>query len=76
MTALTVRLPEDKHRRLRALAEARGSSLSRLFDEMATALLDESQASERFDALSKAGQGRAARGVELLAKAAGRGTTR
>lgn len=39
MSALTVRLPEDKHQRLRALAESRGTTLNRLIDDMATVML-------------------------------------
>lgn len=39
MSALTVRLPDDKHRRLRAPAESRGTTLNRLIDDMATVML-------------------------------------
>ena len=41
MTALTVRLPDDKHQRLRALAQSRGTTLNRLIDDMATVMLAE-----------------------------------
>ena len=41
MTALTVRLPEEKHRRLKALAKSRGTPLNRLIDEMTTLMLAE-----------------------------------
>jgi len=34
MTALTVRLPDEKHRRLKALAKSRGTPLNRLIDEV------------------------------------------
>ena len=33
MAALTVRLPDDKHRRLKALAASRGTPLNCLIDE-------------------------------------------
>jgi predicted transcriptional regulator len=39
MTAMTVRMPDDKHQRLRALAESRGTTLNRLIDDMATVTL-------------------------------------
>ena len=39
MTALTVRLPDEKLRRLKALARSRGTPLNRLIDEMTTLML-------------------------------------
>ena len=39
MAALTVRLADDKHVRLKALAKSRGTPLNRLIDDMATAML-------------------------------------
>lgn len=39
MSALTERLPDDKHRCLRAPAESRGTALYRLIDDMATVML-------------------------------------
>lgn len=41
MTALTVRIPDDKYRRLKTLAQVRGVSVNRLVDEMATMMLTE-----------------------------------
>ena len=35
MSVLTIRLPDDQHERLRALAEHRGISLNKLFEEFA-----------------------------------------
>ena len=35
MTTLTIRLPEDKHERLKALAQARKISVNKLVDELA-----------------------------------------
>lgn len=39
--ANTIRIPDDRYQRLKQLAEARQTSLNRLFDEMATLLLTE-----------------------------------
>ena len=38
MSALTLRLPDDKHARLRALAKSRGTTVNRLPDEAAPLL--------------------------------------
>ena len=38
MRALTVRLPDDKHQRLRLLARSRGTTINRLIDEMTSHL--------------------------------------
>jgi predicted transcriptional regulator len=72
MSALTVRLPDDKHRRLRALAESRGTTLNRLIDDMATVMLAEFDAETRFRLRAARGAGKQARGVALLDKAEGR----
>ncbi len=39
MSALTVRLPDDKHRRLKELSRQRKVSVSKLIDEMTTLML-------------------------------------
>ena len=70
MAALTLRLPDDKHQRLRALAQSRGTTLNRLLDEMATLMLAEFDAETRFKLRTAAGAGGAERGLALLAKAA------
>ncbi len=57
MTALTVRLPDDKHRRLKALAQTRSTSINRLFDEMATLILAEFDAETRFQLRAERGRG-------------------
>lgn len=69
MAALTLRLPDDKHQRLRALAQARGTTLNRLLDEMTTALLAESDAETRFRLRAAAGSARLGEGLALLDKA-------
>ena len=69
MTALTVRLPDDKHQRLRALAQSRGTTLNRLIDDMAPVMLAEFDAETRCKLRAARGAGREARGLELLDKA-------
>ena len=71
MTALTVRLPDEKHRRLKALAKSRGTPLNRLIDEMTTVMLAEFDAETRFRLRAKRGSDKALRGLALLEKAAG-----
>lgn len=70
MTALTLRLPDEKYRRLKALAQTKGMSVNRLIDEMATIALAEQDAETRFANRAKRGAGREAEGLDLLAKAA------
>ena len=71
MTALTVRLPDEKHRRLKALAKSRGTPLNRLIDEMTTLMLVEFDSETRFRLRAKRGVGKAERGLALLDKAGG-----
>jgi len=52
-------------------AESRGTTLNRLIDDMATVMLAEFDAETRFKLRAARGQGQEARGLELLAKAAG-----
>ena len=70
MTALTIRLPNEKHIRLKALAKSRGTPLNRLFDEMTTIMLAEFDAETLFQIRAQRGAGQEARGLELLRKAA------
>jgi predicted transcriptional regulator len=72
MSALTVRLPDDKHQRLRALAQSRGTTINRLIDEMTTLILAEFDAETRFRLRAERGEGRQERGLALLAKAKGK----
>ena len=69
MAALTVRLPDDKHRRLKALAASRGTPLNRLIDEMTTVMLAEFDAETRFRLRASQGAGREVEGLALLGKA-------
>ena len=70
MAALTLRLPEDKHQRLRALAQSRHTTINRLMDEMTTLLLAEFDAETRFKLRAARGTGREAEGLALLDKVA------
>lgn len=72
MTALTVRLPDDKHARLKTMARRRGTSVNRLIEEMATLTLAEFDAETRFLARAARGRGKTSRGLALLAKASRR----
>jgi predicted DNA-binding protein len=72
MTALTVRLPDDKHRRLKALAKSRGTPLNRLIDDMTTLMLAEFDAETRFQVRAGRGAGRESVGLKLLEKASGK----
>jgi hypothetical protein len=71
VAALTVRLADEKHQRLKALAKSRGTPLNRLIDEMTTLMLAEFDAETRFSVRAARGAGREARGLALLKKAAG-----
>lgn len=64
MTTLTIRLPEDKHERLKALAQARKISVNKLMDELATVALANHDAFLRFQAL--AARGNTKRALKLL----------
>lgn len=71
MRALTIRLPDDRVQRLKALSMRRGISVNRLIDEMATLLLAEFDAEARFQLRADRGRGKSARGAELLRQARG-----
>ena len=72
MSALTLRLPDDKHDRLKTLARQRGTSVNRLMEEMTTLMLAEFDAETRFALRSSRGQGKTKRGLALLDKATGK----
>jgi hypothetical protein len=67
MSVLTLRIPDEKHERLRRLAGSRGMSMNRLVDEWATVALTQFDAETRFRTL--AAQGSATRGLTLLDRA-------
>jgi hypothetical protein len=66
MSTLTIRLPEEKHARLRQLAKHRGVSVNKLIEELTTISLAEFDAETRFRAL--AARGSAEEALALLDK--------
>lgn len=66
MSTLTIRLPDDKHLRLRELARRRSMSINKLMEELATISITEFDAETRFRAL--AARGSAKKGLALLEK--------
>jgi predicted DNA-binding protein len=64
MKTLTVRLPDDKHSRLKQLADSRGISVNKLIEELSTIALTEFDAYTRFKAI--AAQGDPKVGLKLL----------
>jgi hypothetical protein len=66
MSKLTIRIADGKHERLRSLAKARGMSISRLMDELATSALAQHDTETRFKAMAQRGSKK--RGLALLDK--------
>jgi len=66
MATLTIRLPDDKHARLKEIARSRGISINKLIEELSTIALADNDAYTRFQAI--AANGNPDRGLELLAK--------
>jgi len=66
MATLTIRLPDDKHERLRQLAKRRKISMNKLMEEMSTATLTQFDAELRFRSLAKQGSVKA--GLKILDK--------
>ena len=66
MSTLTIRLPDAKHERLKALALAREVSMNRLFDEWATVALAQHDALTPYTARTERGD--ANTGLKLLDK--------
>jgi len=60
MSTLTLRLPADKHQRLRELARQQGVSINRLMDELSTMALTQYDTGMRFHTLVAKGSPRAA----------------
>jgi hypothetical protein len=63
---ITIRLPDDKHTRLRQLAESRAMSMNKLFEELATMALTQFDVETRFRA--RATRGDVTVGLRLLEK--------
>ena len=66
MATLTIRLSDEKHGRLRQLAERRNISMNKLIDELSTVALVEFDAKTRFRA--RAALGSPEEGLRLLDK--------
>lgn len=66
MATMTIRLPDNKHERLKQLAEERGVSLNKLFEEWSTKAISEFDAENRFRLL--ASKGDAKRALRILDK--------
>jgi predicted HicB family RNase H-like nuclease len=66
MSTLTIRLPDDKHERLKALAKFNDISVNKLIDELATVALANYDARVRFE--TRAARGSAKRVLVLLDK--------
>jgi predicted transcriptional regulator len=66
MSTVTIRLPDDKHARLRQLAKHRDLSFNKLMEELATISIAEFDAESRFRAM--AARGSAETGLALLDK--------
>ncbi len=66
MATLTIRIPDDKHDRLKALARYRRVSVNKLIEEFSTQALAEFDSEVRFQAL--AARGDTAQGLEILEK--------
>jgi predicted transcriptional regulator len=66
MSTLTIRLPDDKHARLRQLAKHRQVSVNKLVEELATIGIAEFDAETRFRTL--AARGSAKEGLAILEK--------
>ena len=64
MATITLRVPDEKAKRLRALAKHRGVSVNKLLDEFSTQGLVEFDAENRFRALAARGSTR--EGIKLL----------
>ena len=66
MSTLTIRLPDDKHARLRQLAKHRDISVNKLVEELATISIAEFDAETRFRAM--AARGSVESGIAILDK--------
>ncbi|MUG99181.1 toxin-antitoxin system HicB family antitoxin [Scytonema sp. UIC 10036] len=66
MATLTIRLPDEKHNRLKELAQAKGISVNKLIEELSTLALAEFDGYTRFKAM--AATGNSEEGLKILAK--------
>ena len=66
MATMTIRIPDDKHSRLKALARYRHVSVNKLVEELSTQALAEFDSEVRFRAL--AARGDMSKGLKVLNK--------
>lgn len=66
MATLTIRISNDKHTRLKELAQAKGISVNKLIEELSTIALAEFDTMTRFKAI--AASGNLEEGLQLLTK--------
>lgn len=66
MSVVTLRLPEDQHQRLKAMAQARGVSLNKLFEQLTSQAFTENDIELRYRRIAASGS--AERGLALLDK--------
>lgn len=66
MGTMTIRLPDEQHDRLKKLAARRGVSLNKLFEELTTRVLTETDVETRFR--MRAAQGNVEDGLAVLNK--------
>ncbi|MCA6571941.1 MAG: toxin-antitoxin system HicB family antitoxin [Pseudanabaena sp. M57BS1SP1A06MG] len=66
MATLTIRLPDDKHTRLKELAQSRGISVNKLMEELSTIVLAEFDTYNRFKVM--AARGDVQEGLRILDK--------
>lgn len=64
MATLTIRLPDDKHERLKQYAQSRGISVNKLMEELSTIALVEFDAHTRYKAMAAVGNPQ--RGLDIL----------
>ncbi|MFN7637277.1 MAG: toxin-antitoxin system HicB family antitoxin [Pseudanabaena sp.] len=66
MATLTIRLPDDKHTRLKELAQSRGISINKLMEELSTIVLAEFDTYNSFKVM--AARGNVQEGLRILDK--------
>ncbi|MCI5158945.1 MAG: toxin-antitoxin system HicB family antitoxin [Candidatus Electrothrix sp. AUS1_2] len=66
MGTVTVRLPDDTHKRIKELAASRKTSINKLYEEFTVMALTAFDAENRFKAMASKGSKK--RGLELLKK--------
>ena len=66
MATLTIRIPNDKHSRLKELAQSRGISINKLMEELSTIALAEYDTYNRFKVM--AAMGNPQEGLAILDK--------